>query len=252
MPTAIDFAFVAVVAVIFPIWGFFEFRRLKREIAAGNVEARARAYVQVMLSQWALAAVALGIWFYYSRPWGALGFASPVDWRLWTGVALTAIAAGLLVMQWWAIVRATGENADRYKSQLTAQLEPVKEILPHNRRELRRFLALSVTAGVCEELLFRAYLIWFLAAFTGLWIAAAVSTVIFAAAHLYQGPKPAVKIIFIGAAMAGLYLLSRSIWLPMLVHALIDLISGLIAFRVLSSGAGQDNPTLTEAAAKSP
>ena len=236
MPSTIDYAFAILTAIVFPIWGFFGFRRLKRQIAAGDIEARALAYLQIIVSQWTLAAGAVLIWLYHRRPWAQLGLAPTQDWRLWTGLALTLVAAILLVVQWRAVVTATGEKAEVQNSRLRSQLESVKEILPQNRRELRRFFLLALTAGTCEELLYRAYLIWFLAAFTGMGIlvAAALSTLIFAAAHLYQGPGAAVKVVFVGAAMAGLYLFSRSIWLPMLLHALLDVTSGAIAFHVLS------------------
>ena len=252
MPTFIDYAFAVLFGLVFPIWGFFEIRALKREIVAGNHEARARFYLQVIISTWALTACAIGIWAFYGRPWGALGLSPSLDWRLWTGLAVTGVAAAVLVMQWRGLVAATGEKAELRNAKIRAQMESVKALLPHDRRELRRFLAMGMTAGIGEELLFRAYLIWLLSAFTGIWTAAVLSTLLFAAAHLYQGPGPAFKILFVGAAMAGLYLLSRSILLPMLLHALIDVTSGAIAFHVLSSkppAKGDEAPTSTVSAA---
>ncbi len=43
----------------------------------------------------------------------------------------------------------------------------VEYLLPHSRDELRWFTALSVTAGVCEELLYRGFLFWVLKAYVG-------------------------------------------------------------------------------------
>jgi membrane protease YdiL (CAAX protease family) len=236
MPQTLDILFAILIAVVLPIWGYFDLQRLQRDLAAGRTEARARAYLQTILWQWVLAAGALALWIAYGRDWSELGFVSPLGWRLWLSIALTALAVLVLMAQWRSIVAATGEKRDRYLQPLGAQMELVKHLLPHDAREWRRFLAVAVTAGICEELLYRAYLIWFLNAFIGLWGAAIVSTIIFAAAHLYQGPRAAVTIIFVGAALTALYLLSRSIWLPILVHAVIDLTNGAIGYHVLKQG----------------
>ena len=61
---------------------------------------------------------------------------------------------------------------------------------------------MCVTAGICEELLFRGFLTWYLAHHVGLPVAAAAQVVIFGVAHLYQGFGGIVKTGFAGAFFA--------------------------------------------------
>ena len=61
------------------------------------------------------------------------------------------------------------------------------------------------------------------------WAAMVVGAVAFGIAHAYQGPIGILKTGVVGLIMGTLYLLSGSIWGPMLVHAVVDITSGRIA-----------------------
>ena len=95
-------------------------------------------------------------------------------------------------------------------------------------------MALSVTAGICEEVLFRGYLPWALTPWLGWWGAVAFSTLSFGFAHSYQGRKGIIGSLTIGALMMLLVAITRSLLPAMALHAVIDVTSGLlgwIAFR---------------------
>ncbi len=100
----------------------------------------------------------------------------------------------------------------------------IRALLPRTRGELRFGAALSVNAGVFEELLFRLGLPALVYAVTGNALAAFVgATVLFGLLHVYQG---AVGILFsgiLGVVFVLLYLVTGSILVPIVLHALIDL-----------------------------
>ena len=98
---------------------------------------------------------------------------------------------------------------------------------------MRLFRGVSVTAGVCEEILFRGFLIWYLATFFGLTVAVFASSAVFGLGHAYQGAGGILKTGVIGLVMAGLYVLSGSLWPPVALHAATDVVNGGIAHRVL-------------------
>lgn len=104
----------------------------------------------------------------------------------------------------------------------------VSALLPRDRRELKYVLALSVMAGVTEEAFFRLYLPLLIAILTGqAWIGFAASLALFGAMHRYQGWAGVLATTALGAVMTGLYLMTGSLWVVMLVHTLVD-VNGLV------------------------
>jgi membrane protease YdiL (CAAX protease family) len=99
-------------------------------------------------------------------------------------------------------------------------------ILPVTREERAWFALVSVTAGICEEVLYRGFLIRYLSDgpwHAGLWIALAVASVSFGLGHGYQGLPGIIGTTLVGGVMAVIFLASGSLWLPMALHAIIDL-----------------------------
>jgi membrane protease YdiL (CAAX protease family) len=98
---------------------------------------------------------------------------------------------------------------------------------------LKLFSALAITAGICEELLFRGFMIWYLQHWMGLIQAALLSSALFGLGHAYQGVRGILTTGLVGAFMAGVYLLSGSIYLCMLIHVLMDLYAGFVGHEVM-------------------
>ena len=99
-------------------------------------------------------------------------------------------------------------------------------MLPNTAIERLGWVLLSLTAGLCEELLFRGFMIRFLNGLgLGLPLAAALvaSSLIFGLAHAYQGPKGVIGATVGGLVFGLLFLLSGSLIPGMILHALVDL-----------------------------
>ncbi len=114
----------------------------------------------------------------------------------------------------------------------------VERLVPHTSSELPLWIALSITAGCCEEFLFRGYLIWVFQPLLGLWGAAALSVVVFGAAHAYQGAKGAVGVGAVGTVFTFVVLAIGSVWAAVLIHAIVDVGEGLVAWLVIRKGEG--------------
>jgi membrane protease YdiL (CAAX protease family) len=85
-------------------------------------------------------------------------------------------------------------------------------------------VALSLAAGIGEELFFRLTLPLLVAIVTGSGLAGcAVGLVAFGASHRHQGWAGVLATGIVGVFLAGLYLLTGQLWLAMLVHVVIDL-----------------------------
>jgi membrane protease YdiL (CAAX protease family) len=100
----------------------------------------------------------------------------------------------------------------------------IRALLPRTRGELPYGAALSVNAGVFEELLFRLGLPALVFAVTGDALAAFLgATLLFGVLHLYQGPLGILFSTLLGAVFVALYLVTGSIVVPIVLHAVIDL-----------------------------
>lgn len=233
VPTPFDHALAFALAVLFPIRAATgTFRRLKLAPPGTLPAARRRAYREAMLLQWGLVALLAALWAWLGRPWTALGLVP----GLTPGFLGVAAGAALMAVLVWR--QRTGILADDGAlDAVRAKLAGLEVMLPHTREELRRFYALSVTAGVCEELLYRAFLIWYLAQFTGLVQAVALSSVVFGVGHAYQGWKGVLKTGAFGLFLGAVYVVSGSILLPALLHALMDAHSGHLVQRALERAA---------------
>lgn len=100
----------------------------------------------------------------------------------------------------------------------------IRALLPRTRGELRYGATLSVSAGLFEELLFRLGLPALVFAVTGDALAAFLgATLLFGLLHLYQGPLGILFSTLLGAVFVFLYLVTGSIVVPIVLHALIDL-----------------------------
>jgi membrane protease YdiL (CAAX protease family) len=109
----------------------------------------------------------------------------------------------------------------------------VEKLAPHTRSELGWWLAVSLSAGFCEEFVFRGYLIWVFQPLLGLWGAAAFSVVVFAAAHAYQGAKGILATGVVGSLLTLVVLISGSLLPAIALHALTDIGTGLVAWLAL-------------------
>jgi membrane protease YdiL (CAAX protease family) len=221
----IDLGFVAAFAGAWPAYeNFVRLPRVKAEIAASGGPRRIREYRLTMLQQWSLVAIGLALVAFGRRSWESVGLVLPHGAGLvWTLGIVFAIGALL----WVQARAATGSDAAR--DAVRRQLAPLRWLLPGSAAELANFRGLAVTAGVCEEILFRGWLMAFLVPFTGVAGAVVVSSLLFGLAHAYQGVGGTIKAGVLGALMAGMYVLTGSLLAPILVHALIDLASGQIA-----------------------
>ena len=102
-------------------------------------------------------------------------------------------------------------------------------LIPEGPVELTMFVALSITAGICEETIFRGFLqrqftAWTRSVPAGL----VISAIAFGAGHAYQGPRRAVVIGIYGAMFGVLAHRRRNLRPGMMAHAWQDTVSGVV------------------------
>jgi uncharacterized protein len=229
MPSALDLALAFVILVPATIYETFVFFPRFRAAVATDPGARGAGYRRVITLQWGLAAATLVLWAWEGRSWRALGLTPPGGWRLLIGLAVVAPFVWLVLRQLRGVRRLTPTAASALRPRFAA----VEFILPHTSGEHRWFVALSTTAGVCEELVYRGFILWVLASYTGVALAVVLQAALFGLGHAYQGRTGVLKTSAVGLVM-GLIVLATGWLVPaMIVHALIDVSAGVVAFAAL-------------------
>lgn len=136
----------------------------------------------------------------------------------WIAVGVVAgLALGLIALT------VVGVRAAR-KEQEIVTVGDIKSMLPRNRQELRFGALLSINAGVVEEVTFRLALPAAIYGASGSAIAAVLGSVLlFGLLHLYQGAAGVIGTTIVGAMMMALYVITGTIAVPIVLHALFDL-----------------------------
>ncbi len=121
------------------------------------------------------------------------------------------------------LVKISGSHIDPQKiGDVTQKLAPTTPV------EMLLFLMLSISAGCCEELIFRGYLQQQFARMGHrLWIGVLLSALVFGSAHGYEGIAGMLLITAYGAMFGVLALLRRGLRTGMIAHAWHDSVSGV-------------------------
>jgi uncharacterized protein len=206
-----------------PLWDLYEIPRLK---ASTDPAKKLRYYRKIGMVLWLLAGLAcLLVGF---GPLFRIGYApAELAWMaegsrgrsVLLGVFVGAIAA--IVMP--AVIAIWSEKL-RVKAAKAAQR--LSFLLPSSRDERQWWIGVCVTAGVCEEIVYRGFLLHYFHAsplHLSLTWALVVSSIVFGIAHLYQGVSGAVGTAVVGFVLGAVFLMTGSLMVPMVMHAVLDL-----------------------------
>jgi uncharacterized protein len=211
--------------VVGPIWDYFDTRPLK---ANPSPQARLRYYRQTFVWLWIATGVA--VWASgFSALFTVRGIGVHAPWLdryRWPWWLLVVLASLVVLLQLVVpVIQVTIKYRNRPFLE-PRQLEPLRFFLPSSSLERRWFAALSVTAGFCEELLFRGFLLRYLHTaplHLGLLWATLGAALVFGTHHLYQGVKGFISTYVGGLIFTAILLVTGSLWLGMIYHAAVDL-----------------------------
>lgn len=103
-------------------------------------------------------------------------------------------------------------------------------LLPQSTEELLLWMVVSLTAGICEEIIFRGYLQQQSRLITGsAWLGIVVSGIVFGAGHGYQGIRMMIVIAVYGMMFGILAHFRKSLRPGMMAHAWQDALTGIVS-----------------------
>jgi membrane protease YdiL (CAAX protease family) len=239
MPWDFWLIFIAL-GVLLPLRGRWRLERLMTIPQMGRRE-RLSLYTSTIGFQWlAVGVVAWRAWARRLTP-EELGLVVHGRWR----ILITAMvgAATLGTLQWFNL-RRMGRSRAKARKFFEVLAE---RILPQSRVELLFYLGLAVTAGLCEEFLYRGFA---MAALTraGLpvWGVVLSSSLLFGLAHLYQGRGGILSTLVIGTLFGTARIAYDGLLPVMLWHFAVDAVAGVAGPKYLVRavpGSGESHRT---------
>ncbi len=211
--------FLLIIVVGFPTWDYFYMRKIDLQ----TVE-KWKMYSEIMLVQWTLVIILFIFWYATDRRFSDLfTFSDP----FLHFSAETLIYAGLGVLITILIFAFIFRSSSAMKEKMTEALndENIQFLIPKTKKERILFFLVSITAGVCEEIIFRGLMVYYFSHLPfdlSLLTIGIIASVLFGLVHLYQGWKGVLRTAYIGGILFFLYVGTGTLWVPIALHFLID------------------------------
>ncbi|MFZ3266457.1 MAG: CPBP family intramembrane glutamic endopeptidase [Terriglobales bacterium] len=194
---------------------------------AGQLASHSKAiyfYLVAGLMDWALLYYC---WVGVHRRGGKLDTLSGGRWTSWSSLATDMAIAVPFWVLWEGAARAVNWALG------PSNAKTVDSLLPHSLLEILVWIAVSITAGFCEEIAFRGYLQRQLHALSGnIGVAVIAQAFVFGVAHGYQGWKAVIVISVLGVLYGVLAAWRRNLRANVMAHAASDIWEGWLKFAI--------------------
>jgi len=189
---------------------------------AGAARAsRVPLYLGAMAFEWLL---------FWATVRGLRAHGTPLRTIMGGGSLVRGIGLGLVA---WPLVILVGMGTKWALAHVGLDVDAdtartVARVGPHGAVEIVLWVLVSLSAGICEEFVFRGYLMRQFAAWFGSWpLGLLASAVVFGIGHAYQGLGPVLTIVVHGISFGLIALLTRRLVPGMTAHAVEDIVGGL-------------------------
>lgn len=181
---------------------------------------------------WAMAVIALLVWWFSGREVTDLGLGWPPP-----SLSTPAMALLLVFILLYALDVGSELATPALRRRTYDRWVMDMPFLPAKSVEWLHFNFLSLSAGICEEIVFRGFfitylysLLQFLSGTTAQWLAVLVPAIIFGIVHYYQGWKAMLKISLMAILFGYIFVETGSLWVLILVHFLVDVLGGTFSW----------------------
>jgi membrane protease YdiL (CAAX protease family) len=196
---------------------------------------RIKLYVSTILFQWTLTALVGWRAFERGLSLHRLGISGGSRFSI---VLLAAGGAALIAVGHWMNLRRTAGANHPAAERLRAM---AARLFPRSPLETVFYILLAVTAGICEEFIFRGFVIAALfQAGLSAWMVIVLSSAMFGVAHLYQGKSGSVGTGILGALFALVRIAYHSLLPVVIWHAVLDIVAGLAGARYFAGDPNQE------------
>lgn len=219
IPGIIDHIFFVLVAGVLPVVVLLQSKAPAESDGIARIPTYALSCGVLMIP---FSAIVLA-WLGQGRPLSGLGIQLATGpWHeVAIAVTLAMLGAGAALIAATRFLRAVRRRIGPWVAESTEGA--LRLLLPVTRAELAAFCAIIPPSAVAEELIFRAFLIWYLGAVLPLPAAIVLSSLVFGICHSYQGAEGVLKTGAFGIVLALLYVASGTLWVPAVAHMAVNL-----------------------------
>lgn len=226
--SAADYIIFLILGLLIPILSIYQGKPELGEVTF-DTKSKIRLYYSNGLVLWIGVFFIILTWIWNDRSLIDLGFGMP---HL-TGIA---IIFSLILIIGYVIDVLVETLIPKRKSASLERWKTNTPFLPSNFLEYRHFIFAAFSAAFCEEVIFRGFFINFVLAFThntdiGIYSAIVLPALLFGVMHIYQGHVAILKIILGGILFGLIFYISKSLWIPIIIHFIIDMIGGYLSIR---------------------
>ena len=218
MATIAGGALLGLIAVVFPLAGRARFARFQRDV--GDPDARRRLYLAGLPMKYGFALAAGLMCVVEARRGYALPFFPPSAMRC---LIVVPLLGGCCIGTVRLRTMLHGDADDRRRA--IDALRHVGPLVPRTTRERQAWAVAAVSAGVTEEVMYRAFAMTFVADVArhdSVLVIALVPALLFGLAHLYQGVRGIVLTACLGLVLAAVAVVA-GLLAAIVVHSVIDL-----------------------------
>lgn len=209
------------VGIIYPTYFLLTYKKTNNCIK-GDDKFRLIDYKQTILIFWALTILILVNFFITQLP----------QLNLYPNFTMTSIVLSILVLVFSVIQYKSSNITSESLADVKGKMEDVYHYLPKTKGEFNWFIILSISAGICEEIIFRLFLYEFLKENIGLLIAFVLTNVVFAITHIGMGKQNIISSFILGLLFSAIYYFTENIWIAVLLHIAIDINGGILGYRM--------------------
>ena len=221
MPDIISIIFAVVLGLIYPTYLYINRNKIRKILK--DEKLKLKEYKNTIYLQWVMLILVLLNLLYQKQPFSQLGLT--LDLNIFFLIGFGIILIGIPIL--FFTLKITADSGQNIKEKYGE----IFHTLPANKEEYNWFLGVSVTAGICEEILYRGFLFLILSTYMHYVLAIILLNIAFGLLHVWSTHKNMLSAFFLGLLFSVVYMLTGSLILSILIHIMVDVYVGTLAYR---------------------
>ncbi len=210
-----------IIGIIYPTYILLTYKKMNNNIKLDD-KFRLIDYKQTILIFWGLTVLIFINFFMTQLP----------QLNLYLNFNTIGIVLSILVLIFSVIqYKSSNITSDNF-TVIKKKMKDLYYYLPKTRKEFDWFIILSISGGICEEIIFRLFLFEFLKENANLLIAFILTNIIFATTHIGSGKQNIISSFILGLLFSTIYYFTENIWIVVFLHIAIDINGGILGYRL--------------------